>query len=101
RALFLGLGTGITSRSAALDAGLSVDVVELLPEVISASSQFTGALGAAANPRFQVINADARRFVRTSPTLYDVVVADNFHPARSGSGALCTVEHLAAGPGRL
>jgi len=101
RALFLGLGTGITSRSAALDAGLSVDVVELLPEVISASSQFTGALGAAANPRFQVINADARRFVRTSPTLYDVVVADNFHPARSGSGALYTVEHFAAVRERL
>ena len=26
---------------------------------------------------------------------YDVIVADNFHPARSGSGALYTVEHFA------
>jgi len=35
---------------------------------------------------------------------YDVIVADNYHPARSGSGTLYTVEHFAAlrerlGPG--
>ena len=45
--------------------------------------------------------ADARRCVRTSGQAYDVIVADNFHPARSGSGALYTVEYFHAVQGRL
>ena len=45
--------------------------------------------------------ADARRFVRASRERYDVIVADNFHPARSGSGALYTVEHFRAVRARL
>ena len=44
--------------------------------------------------RLRTIAADARRFVRATRTRYDVIVSDNFHPARSGSGALYTVEHF-------
>jgi len=99
RALFLGLGTGVTARSAAEDTELRVDAVELLPEVIAASAYFAP-VGQSA-PRLRVLTADARRFVRVAPDLYDVIVADNFHPARSGSGALYTVEHFAAVRGRL
>jgi spermidine synthase len=43
-----------------------------------------------------LMNADARRYVRTTATRYDLVVSDNFHPARSGAGSLYTVEHFAA-----
>ncbi|HYQ17265.1 MAG TPA: fused MFS/spermidine synthase, partial [Polyangiaceae bacterium] len=89
-ALFLGLGTGVTSSTAAEDPTLRVDVVELLPEVIEASSYFVG--GAA--PQLHVLAADARRYVRASEQRYDVIVSDNFHPARSGSGSLYTVEHF-------
>lgn len=96
-ALFLGLGTGVTSASAAEDPSLNVDVVELLPEVIAASTRFTAdRLAGSAASRFHVLAADARRFVRVSARKYDVIVSDNFHPARSGSGALYTVEHFAA-----
>jgi spermidine synthase len=98
RALFLGLGTGVTARSAADDTTLKVDAVELLPEVIAASAHFNGERE---NPRLRILNADARRFVRAAPDLYDVIVADNFHPARSGSGALYTVEHFTAVRARL
>ncbi|HEV7607087.1 MAG TPA: fused MFS/spermidine synthase [Steroidobacteraceae bacterium] len=100
RALFLGLGTGVTARAAAEDAGLRVDAVELLPEVIAASSRFAGAFERE-NPRLSILTADARRFVRAAADHYDVIVADNFHPARSGSGALYTVEHFAAVRERL
>jgi spermidine synthase len=101
-ALFLGLGTGMTASSAAEDQQLQVDVVELLPEVISASAHFTQAFGGGLpNPRLQLISADARRFVRASAQRYDLIVSDNFHPARSGSGALYTVEHFRAVQGRL
>ncbi|HEY6126179.1 MAG TPA: fused MFS/spermidine synthase [Steroidobacteraceae bacterium] len=101
RALFLGVGTGVTSRSAAEDSSLEVDAVELLPEVVAASGFFTRAFGEQMNPRLRVLTADARRFVRTAPEFYDVIVADNFHPARSGSGSLYTVEHFAAVRERL
>jgi spermidine synthase len=95
RALFLGMGTGVTSSTAAQDPTLKVEVVELLPEVIEAASLFTS------NTRLQPIAADARRYVRASEERYDVIVSDNFHPARSGSGSLYTVEHFAAVRDRL
>lgn len=100
RALFLGLGTGVTARTAAAwDPALEVDAVELLPEVIAASAHFRDA--GALPSRLQVHAADARRFVRRAGPTYDVVVADNFHPARSGSAALYTVEHFRAVRERL
>lgn len=81
---------------------LQVDAVELLPEVIDASTHFTHVLGGdMSNPRLHLLSADARRFVRVSDQRYDLIVADNFHPARSGSGALYTVEHFKAVQGRL
>jgi spermidine synthase len=102
RALFLGLGTGVTSGSAAEDPQLQVDVVELLPEVIDASQHFRRVFGdEAPNPRMHVMAADARRYVRASTQAYDVIVSDNFQPARSGSGALYTVEHFRAVRARL
>jgi spermidine synthase len=102
RALFLGLGTGVTASSAAEDALLQVDAVELLPEVIDASAYFLRALdGAAPNPRLHLMAADARRFVRATRQRYDLIVSDNFHPARSGSGSLYTVEHFRAVRDRL
>ncbi len=102
RALFLGLGTGVTASSAAEVPTLQVDAVELLPEVIAASVLFTHALSdGAPNPRLHLVAADARRYVRASDRRYDVIVSDNFHPARSGSGSLYTVEHFEAVRGRL
>ncbi|MBW8845072.1 MAG: spermidine synthase [Burkholderiales bacterium] len=98
-ALFLGLGSGITAGVAARFPGVQVDAVELLPEVIEASALFQPTLGDGPVPRVHA--ADARRFVRTAVQHYDVIVSDNFHPARSGSGALYTVEHFSAVRERL
>lgn len=101
-ALFLGLGTGATASAAAADPRMEVEAVELLPEVIEASSHFRGdASQAATGARLNVIAADARRFVRATSSRYDVIVSDNFHPARSGSGALYTREHFRAVQARL
>ncbi|MEI7465339.1 MAG: spermidine synthase, partial [Burkholderiales bacterium] len=47
------------------------------------------------------VAADARRYVRSASARYDLIVSDNFHPARSGSGALYTVEHFQAVHARL
>jgi spermidine synthase len=102
RALFLGVGTGLTSSSATIDPELRVDAVELVPEVISATTHFEQAFAPNADrSRLHLTSADARRFVRTSAELYDVIVSDNFHPARSGSASLYTVEHFASVRERL
>jgi spermidine synthase len=97
--LFLGMGTGVTARAAAREDGLDVDVVELLPEVVDASAYFAN--GAALPRNLHVHVADARRYVRTAGRQYDVIVADLFHPARSGTAALYTVEHYRAVRSRL
>jgi spermidine synthase len=102
RALFLGLGTGLTASSATLQPSLQVDVVELVPEVIDAAQRFESSYAKAADrSRMHIMSADARRFVRTSEQHYDVIVADNFHPARSGSASLYSVEHFEAVRQRL
>jgi len=104
RALFLGLGTGITAATAAQDPTIRVDAVELLPEVIETSPHFTQVFGEADGepvPRLNLMAGDARRHVRASRERYDVIVSDNFHPARSGSGSLYTVEHFGAVRERL
>ena len=102
QALFLGLGTGFTAAAAAQEPGLQVQAVELLPEVISAAALFARS-SAAPVPLTPVhtVSADARRFVQASDAHYDVIVADLFHPARSGAGALYTVEQFAAVRARL
>jgi spermidine synthase len=104
RALFLGLGTSVTASSAAEERTLEVDAVELLPEVIEASAFFRRKLDDAtglSNPHLHLAAGDARRFVRTRKRQYDLIVADNFHPARSGSGSLYTQEHFSAVRERL
>ncbi len=98
-ALFLGLGSGMTAGVAARWPGVQVDAVELLPEVIEASALFRPAFGDGPTPHLHA--ADARRYVRTVAQRYDVIVSDNFHPARSGSGALYTVEQFRAVRERL
>jgi spermidine synthase len=102
RAMFLGVGTGMTASSAATVTDLQVDAIELLPEVVVASEYFRSLHPAGLhNPRLTVVTADARRYVRAGAARYDVIVSDNFHPARSGSGSLYTVEHFAAVRQRL
>ncbi len=100
-ALFLGLGTGVTARAATLDAGLRVHAVELVPEVAEASALFADALPGAHPEHLRITTADARRHVRTTARRYDLIVSDNFHPARSGSASLYTVEHFRAVRDRL
>ena len=99
RALFLGVGTGISF--AALDAhpGLVAEGVELVPEVAQVMPEF--APHNAHGDRLTVQVADARRFVRATTRRYDVVIADLFHPARDGAAGLYTREHFQAIRDRL
>lgn len=99
RALFLGVGTGISF--AALDAhdGLTADGVELVPESVALMGTFAPYNDS--GPDLKVHVADARRFVRATGASYDVIIADLFHPARDGAGSLYTREQFEAVRSRL
>ncbi len=97
RALFLGVGTGATLAGAAALPHVAALGVELTPEVVELLPWFAER-GAAAP---DVVVADARRFVAAPGGQYDVIVADLFHPALDGTGALYTVEHFTAVRERL
>jgi spermidine synthase len=102
RALFLGLGTGITFSTSKFHPNLRADGVELLPEVVELMPLF-----AATEDRSQQSSAltthvaDARRFVQSITNLYDVIEADLFHPAQDGAGLLYSCEHFRAIQQRL
>ncbi|MBK9140010.1 MAG: spermidine synthase [Verrucomicrobia bacterium] len=102
RALFLGVGTGISFGAMAVHRDLVADGVELSDEVAAVMGAFDAESG---RPewagRLTLHLADARRFVRATPHRYDVIVADLFHPARDGAGNLYTREHFAALRDRL
>jgi spermidine synthase len=97
RALFLGVGTGISFGAASLYPGLKADGIELVPEVVKAMPFFKAKnFSPDQQPDLNLHIADARRFVRVSEQSYDVIIADLFHPYRDGAGALYTREHFAA-----
>jgi len=103
RALFLGLGTGITFRAAATYPRLVADGVELIPEVVRLIRYFdVDSYGVSWNDRrLNVYASDARRYVSATDQHYDVIVADFFHPGRDGAGSLYTREHFLAIRNRL
>ena len=102
RALFLGLGTGVTFAAGALHPSLSADGVELVPEILQVLPYFEKATGSFDKyPQLNIHVADARRYINTSQEFYDLIVADLFHPARDGAGFLYTAEHFDAIRARL
>ena len=103
RALFLGVGAGATFAAVAAHPNLRAEGVELSREVLELLPAFRGVTQdlARAATRASLHAADARRYVRATAQTYDVIVADNFHPAKDGAGLLYTVEHFEAVKARL
>jgi spermidine synthase len=97
RALFLGVGTGITFGAAAVHPNLLAEGVELVPEVAELLHWFEPHnFFPQKHPALRLHVADARRFVQATPERYDVIIADLFHPAMDGAGSLYTLEHFQA-----
>jgi len=97
RALILGFGTGITTGGAIIHSNITVDAVELLPEVLKMTSRFEPwNRKPQDNPAVRLHVADARRYVKLATNQYDVIIADLFHPSLEGAATLFTREHFAA-----
>jgi spermidine synthase len=94
-ALFLGLGTGATAGASLAHPVESVDVVELVPEVLETLPHFQDVNGRLyEDDRVTIHTGDARRWLAGSEQTWDVVVADLFHPGRDGAGFLYSREHF-------
>ncbi len=101
-ALFLGIGTGATFLAAESHPNLTATAVELVPEIWPLVQHFgPSAQVLGQDPRFRLVTADARRFVRASDQQFDVIIADIFHPSRDGAASLYTLEHFRAVRSRL
>jgi len=96
RVAFLGMGTGITAGAAVAHPVESIDVVELMPEVVAAARAHFGAAsqGLFSDPRVHVVEGDARIFLERHARAFDVVVGDLVVPWRAGESALYTREHF-------
>lgn len=98
-ALFLGVGTGATLVGGARMPDVNAQGVELSREVVELLPWFANP--AVTTPQPAVTVGDARRYVTADSNEYDVIIADLFHPALDGSGALYTREHFKAVRERL
>jgi spermidine synthase len=98
RVVFLGFGTGITAGGALFHSNVSVQAVELAPEVTRLAATYF----AEANGNFhtrsntQLALDDARNFLRGTRETFDVIVSDIVVPWQPGEAALYTVEHFSA-----
>jgi len=100
-ALFLGLGTGITSAGALPFEGLKITAIELSAGAIKAAgNEFVLANDSVVN-KIEIINDDARRFVKSDANKYSVIVGDLFHPDLVGRGALLSLQQFERVKNRL
>ena len=103
RALFLGLGTGVTAAAAAAEPVAG----SRRRRAVARGRRRGRLLHASARPPPRLASASGSSRPMRAATCarrdqrYDVIVSDNFHPARSGSASLYTVEHFAAVRERL
>ncbi len=92
----IGMGTGITA-GAVLDHDVeSVEVAELVPDVVRAAAAYFAPYsnGLFEDPRVGIIEDDGRHRLRHSAERYDVVIGDLFFPWQPGCAYLYTKEHL-------
>jgi spermidine synthase len=91
--LVIGLGSGITAGAVARHPVQRLDVVEIEPAVIEASRFFRVENGdVLSDPRVRVVVGDARSFLLTAPTRYDVITSEPSNPWIGGIASLFSLE---------
>lgn len=93
----IGLGSGVTAGAALTHPVNAVDVVELSPEVVTASRLFDVENRAALDdPRTRLIVGDGRSHLLLTSTRYDVIVSEPSNPWMAGVASLFTQEFFVA-----
>jgi len=99
----IGLGSGVTVGSALAPGTVEhVDVLEISPEVVTASRFFDAENGRAlSQPGVRLIVGDGRSHLLLTPRRYDVIVSEPSNPWMAGVAALFTREFFEAARDRL
>ena len=98
----LGLGSGMTAGAAARHPIERVDVLEIEPAVIEASTFFRDFHGdVLRDPRVRAMVGDGRNFLQASPARYDVIISEPSNPWMSGLAALFSREFFGLARARL
>ena len=98
----IGLGSGVTLASALVHPIASVDVVEISPEVVAASSAFAAENSKALDDaRAHLLLGDGRTHLSLSDRQYDVIISEPSNPWMAGVAALFTREFFLAARSRL
>jgi len=98
----VGLGSGVTLASALVHPIVSVDVVEISPEVVEASAHFADVNRRGLDdPRTRLVRGDGRTHLSLTSRRYDVVISEPSNPWMAGVAALFTEEFFRAVRGRL
>lgn len=92
-ALVIGLGSGITVGALSEHSLERIDVVEIEPSIVEASSFFKKEnRNAISDPRVHLKIADGRNFLLMTPQKYDLIVSEPSNPWIGGVSTLFTVE---------
>ncbi len=93
RVLVIGLGSGVTAGAVAQHPVKAIDVVELEPAVVEASSFFSQENRAVLrDPRVRVVIADGRSFMLASEKRYDIISSEPSNPWMAGVANLFSRE---------
>ncbi|MBI3263864.1 MAG: fused MFS/spermidine synthase [Acidobacteria bacterium] len=98
----IGLGSGVTAAAALSHAVSRLDVLEISPEVVEASSYFSRENhDVLKDPRVHLIVGDGRTHLLLAPRQYDVIVSEPSNPWMAGVASLFTAEFFRAARARL
>ena len=101
-ALIVGFATGVTAGSVLQWPMNSVDCVEIEPAAVASSRYFEHVNNKPlADPRLHIILDDARTYLRTNSTRYDLIISEPSHPWVPGVANLFTREFFSLGNERL
>ncbi len=101
-ALVIGLGSGVTVGALTQYELERIDVVEIEPAVVQASSFFIDEnRHALSDPRVTTVVADGRNYLLISPTRYDLIISEPSNPWIGGIATLFTVEFFELARARL
>jgi Flp pilus assembly protein TadD len=102
RVCVIGLGSGVTLGASLTHPVDRVDVVEISPEVVEASSFFAAENhNALSDPRTELIVGDGRSHLLLSTGQYDVIISEPSNPWMAGVASLFTREFFLAARARL
>ena len=101
KVLFLGLGTGITASGSLPYPNMKRTAVELSHGAVKAAETFFSQSNQSIVNKLEIVQDDARRFLKTTTQNYDVIVGDLFHPDMVGRSALLSLQQFERAEKRL